>query len=338
MRSTSRSASAVVVLAAWLTACGDPLLTAQDRGDGVFGVRGLVEQPGHGAPGSDYEVAVIYLRAVLSRAPRPGPYQVETEVIRGSIDGSLPAEFHVELTDAPEASPWEDRIIYSDIGTGRTDGVFSSGHAPAGVRLGQLMIGPAQEIAALPSLIDFAQGESRTMHRTLAAYLPNTTITGYQVIYAEGVKPGDVIYPTYVPSRGESVGGMAIGNGFTLVDARKYFAATAWQACADSVLGPLYDEPGFAACLVANKGLIDCLAQCSLASCQQTCEAAFPGELDQDGCLSLTAVPKLEASCGPVRSPRPYLVEILSKDAALSVILGDDDIKPGLRILQSTTL
>src|SRR3954463_16758041 len=118
MRSMSRSASAVLVVVAGLTACGDPLLTAQDRGDGVFGVHGMVEQPDHGIPGADYEVAVIYLKAVLNLTPRNGlPYQVETEVIRGSIDGSLPAGFHVDLTDAPAVSPWEDRIIYSNLGT-----------------------------------------------------------------------------------------------------------------------------------------------------------------------------------------------------------------------------
>ena len=339
MISMSRPASAALVVASWLAACGDPLLTAQDRGDGVFGVHGSVEQPGHGLPGSDYEVAVIYLKAVLNLAPRSSlPYQVETEVIPGSIAGTFPAEFRVELDQAPEASPWEDRIIYQNLGTGRTDGVFSLGHAPAGVRLGQLMIGPAKEIAALPTLIDFAPGESRSMHRTLAAFLPNTTITGYQVIYAEGVKPGDVIYPTYVASRGESVGGLAIANGFTLVDARKYFAATTWEACADSLVGPLYDVPAFTGCIEANAGLLDCLTRCTSSACQRACEGTFPGQLDQDGCLAKTAVPKLEASCGPVLSPRPYLVEILPKDAQLSVVLGEDDIKPGLRILQSTTL
>jgi hypothetical protein len=337
MRSTSRSVAAAFVTAAWVAACGDPLLTAQDRGDGVFGVHGRAERPGGGVLGADYQVAVIYLRAVLNfSAPPEVPDQVETEVIPGSIAGSFPAEFRVELTDAPAAYPWEGNIAYSNLGTGRTDGVFSTAHAPDRVRIGQLMIGPADEIARLPTRIDFAPGESRTMHRTLATFLPNTTITGYQVIYAEGVGPGDVIYPTYTAALDESTGGIPISNGFTLVDARQYFEATIWQECANTLTGALYDDRTFTACLIANQGRIDCLSQCSIASCEQDCEAAFPDQLDQDDCLSQNAVAKLEASCGPVRSPRPYLVQVLNTGASLSVVLGEDDIKPGLRILQST--
>jgi hypothetical protein len=338
-RCLSVSVAPALFAAVWLTSCGDPLLTAQDRGDGVFGVHGLAQKPSGGFPGLSYQVAVIYLRAVFHQDGSNGLFdEVETEVIPGSIAGSFPAEFRVELIEAPSAYPWESNIVYGNIGTGTTDGVFSVAHSPDRVRIGQLMIGPAEEIAGLPTHIRFAPGESRTLHRTLAAYLPNTTITGYQVIYAEGVGAGDVIYPTYTPSRNESTGGLPIANGFTLVDARQYFAAATWEECADTLVGALYNEPIFDDCLIANRPLNDCLARCSIALCQQGCEAAFPDLIDEDACLSKAALPKLEASCGPVLSPRPYLVQVLDTNAPLSVVLDDDDIKAGLRILQSTTL
>ena len=77
----------------------------------------------------------------------------------------------------------------------------------------------------------------------LAPYLPNTTLTSYQVIYAEGVEAGDVIYPKFTRGRHRGRHRQADLGGFTLVDARTYFEATTWQECAGEVYGDTYDTP-----------------------------------------------------------------------------------------------
>ena len=84
------------------------------------------------------------------------------------------------------------------------------------------------------------------------------------------------------------------------------------------------------ACLAANRGLGDCLAQCSLATCQQACVARFPGQIDQDACLAQAILPKFVEACGPPLTPRPYQVRVLDANAPISVTLGSDDIRDGL--------
>jgi hypothetical protein len=208
-----------------------------------------------------------------------------------------------------------------------------------GVRIGHLVIGPADELTSLPPEISFSIGEVDTLGEVLAPYLPNTTISSYQVIYAEGVAKGTVIYPTRTD--GVLGGGLPISAGFTLIDARTYFAATIWQECASAITRRYEQTPEQAACEAANQDRIRCAARCNgslpdVLSCQKECAAAFPGQLDRNGCLLQLARPELEATCGAERVPRPEELTILGEADSLSVVLGDDDVKAGLWMLHAT--
>jgi hypothetical protein len=325
--------------AACLPACGDPLVTAEDRGDALFGVHGQALLGSQAVAAADYAVAVVFLRVVTGHDPALTG-KLETEVIPGKIVGEFPAKFSVELKQAPTAYPYNVNVIYGTIGGEQMDGVFAVSNAPDGVRIGHLAIGPAGELAGLPAKIDFsiARGD-RTMGKALAPFLPTTTITSYQVIYAEGVGPGDVIYPKYKPTGVE--GGKPITDGFTLVDARTYFEATKWQECANDVYGAAYETPEYDACTAANAGLIGCLAACmsqAPTSCNSKCYASFPGQLDNNGCLAQVTRATISATCGPQKVPNRDQLRILRPEDALSVTLGTDDVKAGMWVLHATGL
>ena len=318
------------IAAACLTACGDPLITAQNRGDAVFGLHGRVTSVNGGALPDDYVVGVLFLRSL--EHTEDFTLTTETEVVLGTLEGDFPSQFHVELTQAPAVFPFDVSIQY----VGSSDGVFWPTFSPAGVRIGQLVIGPAAELAALPSHIegDF----ERTTGKALAPYLPNTTVTPYQVIYAEGVEPGDVIYPTYVPIN-HIEGGMPITDGFTLVDARTFFNAVIWMECSIPVISRYLETPELQACYEANPDRIACYVECASTgmdtpdNCTRTCAAEFPDQLDSFECQRRVAGAELDATCGPERTPDRRDLRILDPEDPLSVTLGKDDIKDGLWLM-----
>lgn len=326
--------------AAYLTACGDPLVTAEDRGDALFGVHGQAVSTNPQTPADDLEVAVVFLRAMLGTSTNS---KLETEVIPGTITGEFPAKFSVKLTQKPSVYPYADDIVYLTLSGEPMDGVFDSRHSPDGVRIGHLVIGPAAEIAALPALIDFGFS-FRTMGAALAPYLPTTTITPYQVIYAEGVGTGDVIYPKYTRTGIEPGTGKKIKNGFTLVDARTYFEATIWQECANHLIGEAYETPEYEACATANAPLFNCISGCvspdpdQILTCHAQCYASYPGMLDGNACVHQVAEPQIAATCGPEKTPHRDQLRILRPEDALSVTLGEDDVKAGMWVLHATGL
>lgn len=332
--SLSMIAATSLAAAAALTACGDPLMTAEDHGDSLFGVHGQALSADPATPASELEVGVMFLRVVTSHDLSPA--KLETEIIPGKITGSFPAQFSVQLTEKPRVYPYDEGIIYITLGGEPMDGVFSPSKAPEGVRIGHLVIGPAAELAGLPATLDYNISEDRTLGKTLAPYLAHTTITSYQVIYAEGVHDGDVIYPKYTEDGGAE-GGKPIKNGFTLVDARTYFEATIWQECASHALGGAYQKPAYSACTTANAALINCLSNCHIdATCRTQCYAAHPGQLDSNQCLLQAAEPELTTNCGSLKVPNRDQLQILRPQDALSVTLGADDVKAGLWILHAT--
>jgi hypothetical protein len=326
------------VLLSAIAACGDPLVTADDRGDPVFAVHGQAVDPLHELPASDYRVAVLFLRTTLTTEPTQ-KLELETRVMPGTISGAFPAAFHVDFDAPPVVYPYDLNIVYGTIGGGQTTGVFDARHAPDGVRIGQLVIGPAAELDALPHLIPMAL-EDRTIGAVLAPFLPHTTVTSYQVIYAEGVGAGDVIYPAVYPDH--VAGGLPISDGFTLVDARTYFEATIWQECANRVLNDTYGTPAYATCLADNAPLIDCVATCDSApggrtpACYDHCKATYPDQIEHGACLFQVAQPALDATCGPEQKPRENQVHVVPPGTPLSVTLGDDDVRAGLWILHVT--
>ena len=322
-----------------LAACGDPLVTKQDRGDAVFGLHGQVAAGADGAPTDDYQVAVLFLRVLIDRELF-GRYTLETEVIPDSRSGSFPAQFQVELTEVPTVYPYDLNIIYGNLFGAASDGVFATTNAPDAVRIGHLVIGPPDELAALPAQLAFSLPENRALGNVLAPYLPHTTITSYQVIYAEGVEPGDVIYPTYTYT--SITGGMAISDGFTIIDARTYFDATIWQECAGERLASASQTEldDFQVCEQKNAALIQCVDGCLFtgdSGCKAECRRMFPGQIDRIEC-AMQAIPELFEQCGPLQEPRPEQLHILDPLDPLSVTVPDDDIKAGLWVEHASYL
>jgi hypothetical protein len=346
--------AALSLTSAVAAGCGDPLVTAQDRGDVVLGLHGsaLADAP----PSGTLSAGVLFMRLVgkpsdsaggggggggSGEPPRGRTFELETEIVLGQISGSLPADFSVELAAPERTYSFDTNIRYLNLDGTYADGVFSTDHAPDGVRIGHLVIGPASELAALPRKIPVDLGNSRGVGATLRPYLANTTISSYQIIFAEGVGAGDVIYPT-TSSSGEVSGGIAISNGYTLVDARTYLGAVQWQECANDNLD-VRDRPEYAACLAANTGRISCDQACdpssrdALLACQQACAEQYPGQLNDSGCLWQVAQPDVDRLCGAEKVPNPSQLRLVDENESLSVKLGDDDIKNGLWFLHVTS-
>jgi hypothetical protein len=334
-----RLALAVAMGGAAVASCGDPLVTAQDRGDAVFGVSGKVRSAGL-PPTEELTAAVIFVRVGL----KPGQdfeAQLETEVIPGTIEGTFPADFRVDIDQKPRAYPYNVNVHYINLDQTLNYGVFDAAHSPNRVRIGHLAIGPASELAALPETISFSTKDDSTIGKPLAPYLPNTTITPYQVLYAEGVEKGDLLYPERTTMSGP-VGGTQIQAGFTLVDARTFLEATEWQQCARAIAVPAEQRPEHRTCVTNNAQRVGCVDACfqtsrdDLPACHAACAAMYPGQLDRYGCTRQVAGAEIDAACGPEKVPLPEQLQILDEDASLSVTLGEDDIKAGMWILHAT--
>jgi hypothetical protein len=335
----------VALATAGLVGCGDPLFTARDRGDAVLNLRGqALNQSGH-LSSSGFDVGVLFTRAT----PQTGI--LETEIVKGTLTGDFPTQFQVQLTPPKVAYPITGDIIYANLDGTETFGVFSAERSPSGVRIGHLLVGPTAELDALPAKIPFSLSESRTIGGKLAPFLPTTTITGYQVIYAEDVRQGDVIYPTVPPRVYPNYdvrieGGTQIKDGYTLVDARTYMTSVIWQECANTIVGDARVRPEFQACLQANSDLINCSNGCASGSrnpeqnrvCREGCYSSFPGQIDSNACLRQVSKPQVDATCGAEKTPRPEQIQVLADSDSLSVTLGADDVKAGMWVLQISDL
>lgn len=340
--------SAALATTTGLTACGDPLLTAQDRGDAVLNLRGQALSQSGPSSSSGFEVGVLFTRYIDGDDPSARAGWLETEIVKGTLTGDFPTQFQVQLTPPEKAYPVTTDIIYTNMDGTESFGIFSSEHSPGGVRIGHLLVGPAAELNALPAKIPFWAGESRTIGQKLSPFLPTTTVTGYQVIYAEDARKGDVIYPTMLPRTYPNFdprieGGTQIQDGYTLVDARPYLTSVIWQECANNLVGNVYRTPSlnaaYEACLQANNELITCKSRCNIfdpeqaQTCPAACHASFPGQIDSRGCMNQVIKPQVDATCGPERTPSPDQVQVLADSDSLSVTLGADDVKSGMWIL-----
>jgi hypothetical protein len=325
-----------------LFAC-DSLVTAQDRGDAVLNLKGQAVSQSPQTP-AGYEVGVLFTRVVVPSSkdyPQPPErikWTLETEIVKGTISGTFPAEFQVDLSAPSQVYSYDTSFQYGD-----NYGVFDPERTPVGVRIGNLVIGPAAEFDNLPRSILF-DPLVRNQGDVLAPYLANTTITGYQVIYAEGVDSEDKIYPIEaMDGNGPSTtsGGLKINDGYTLVDTRTYMKSWIWIFCWLEQLEVARTLPAFTTCEADNAELIACMDSCGYSNpktCDDACYASFPGQISRNTCNTQVAGPLTAAACGPENRPGVQDVSVLSGDTALSVTLGADDIKAGLLMTHMTQL
>jgi hypothetical protein len=335
------------VAATTLAGCGDSLFTAQDRGDSVLNVRGqALSAAGESAPATDYDVGVLFMRHVWNWT-NVSEYYLDVEFVKGTLTGNFPADFQVELTPPAETYPHNGISLYESWDGGLGLETFSGNQddAPKGLRIGHLVVGPKAELAALPRRIDIRPGTppfDLTFGALLKPYLPKSTVTSYQVLYADGVTPRTRMYR--FARAGSHSDGIEVEQGYTLLDASTFTRSVQWSECAKSkreeaLTTPLYDR-----CIADNAPYEACYDACirdystpeDRIACYSVCDRTYPEGAPDYVCLRRAIRPLAEAACGPEAKPDLAKLKVLSPIDSLSVRLGEDDVKTGLWVLHST--
>jgi hypothetical protein len=335
-----------------LAGCGDSMFTAQERGDSILNVRGqAISAAGDTAAATDYEVGVLFMRHLWNWADGRES-ALDVEFVKGTLTGNFPADFQVELVPPTETYPHDGLSVYESwdgkIGLETFSG--NQEDSPRGMRIGHLVVGPKAELAALPRRIDIPLGLTPprlTFGELLTPYLPTTTITSYQVLYAKGVDEKTRMYRLSVSGPSDSLGeGFPVQEGYTLLDASTFTRSVQWSECAKTKRAEARVSLQFQTCLQANAALANCLSTCQVdystplerIACYDRCDETYPDLLSEYECLLLAQRPLAEAACGPEVAPDLEKLKVLSPTDSLSVRLGEDDVKTGLWVLHSTII
>lgn len=335
------------IAASSLAGCGDSMFTSQDRGDPILSVRGqALNESAEPSPATDYDVGVLFMRHVWNWADIT-EYYLDIEFVKGTITGSFPAEFQVELQPPAETYPHNGISLY-ETWDGRLGlGTFSGNQndAPRGLRIGHLVVGPKAELAALPRRIDISPGTppfNLTFGALIKPYLAKSTVTSYQVLYADGVSPQTRMYRFAM--HGSYNEGIPIEQGYTLIDATTFTRSVEWSECAKSKREAALASPLYARCIADNAPLEACYAACvrdystpeERVACYTVCDDTYPDMVRESTCVNRAIRPLAEAACGPEVLPDIAKLKVLSPIDRLSVRLGEDDVKTGLWVLHST--
>lgn len=330
-----------------LAGCGDPMFTSQDRGDPILSVRGqALSDSTDTPPATDYDVGVLFMRHVWNWADIT-EYYLDIEFVKGTITGSFPAEFQVELQPPAETYPHNGISLY-ETWDGRLGlGTFSGNQndAPRGLRIGHLVVGPKAELAALPRRINISPGTppfNLTFGALIKPYLAKSTVTSYQVLYADGVSPQTRMYRFAM--HGSYNEGIPIEQGYTLIDATTFTRSVEWSECAKSKREAALASPLYERCIADNAPLETCYDACirdystpeARIACYNVCDDTYPDMVHESTCVTRAIRPLAEAACGPEVLPDLAKLKVLSPIDPLSVRLGDDDVKTGLWVLHST--
>lgn len=335
------------VAATTLVGCGDSMFTAQERGDSILNVRGqAISAAGETAPATDYEVGVLFMRHLWNWS-NVNEYYLDVEFVKGTLTGNFPADFQVELEPPTETYPQNGISLYESWDGKLGLETFNGNDAPRAMRIGHLVIGPKAELAALPRRIDIQPG-TPPMHLTFGAllkpYLPKTTITSYQVLYAEGLSETTRMYR--FAEAGNFNEGLPVQTGYNLFDATAFTRSVEWNECAKSKRAEALTTPLYAQCIADNAPFEACYDACirdystpeQRLACYSVCDATYPDGLHDYDCLRLATRPVAEAACGPEIKPNLAKLKVLSPTDSLSVRLGEDDVKTGLWVLHSTII
>lgn len=334
------------VAATSLAACGDSLFTAQERGDSIVQVRGKALNPGENVPATKYDVGVLFMRHVWNWTDFT-EYYLDVEFVKGTLTGNFPADFQVELAAPKETYPHNGISLYETWDGGLGLGTFSGNQddAPEGMRIGHLVVGPKAELAALPRRINIQPGippHGLTFGELLKPYLPNTTITSYQVLYSEGVTERTRMYR--FAAAGAFNEGIPIDEGYTVLDASTFTRSVQWSECAKSQGEAAVASPLYQSCIAYSAPLEACYSACmrdhatpeQQIACYSVCDQTYPDMVHDYVCFRRAIRPIAEVACGPEIKPDLAKLKVLSPTDSLSVRLGEDDVKSGLWVLHST--
>jgi hypothetical protein len=127
--------------------------------------------------------------------------------------------------------------------------------------------------------------------------------------------------------------GHKIDDGFSLVDASRFFYGAAYGRCQSSVWDATYEDPKYAECLADNAELVACVEKCETemhatnpgedrteeqtlawndvyTGCFDLCERAHRDQLTSNECLQTVAAPTVLAKCGK----DPYAICVLDEE------------------------
>jgi hypothetical protein len=333
------------VAATSLAGCGDSMFTAQDRGDSILNVRGqALSAAGETAPATDYDVGVLFMRHVWNWTDFT-EYYLDVEFVKGTLTGNFPADFQVELAPPTETYPQNGISLYESWDDKLGLETFNGNDAPRGMRIGHLVVGPKAELAALPRRIDIQPGTSPmdlTFGALLKPYLPKTTVTSYQVLYAEGLTETTRMYRFAESGRFNE--GLPVEAGYNLFDATAFTRSVQWNECAKSQRAEALTTPLYQSCIDYSAPYEACYRSCiddyatpeQRVACYTVCDNTYPDMVRDYVCLRRAQLPLAEAACGPEIKPSLAKLKVLSPTDSLSVRLDEDDVKTGLWVLHST--
>ncbi len=214
-----RSVHTLSLFALAAAACGDPLVTAETRGDPLFSVRGTVSQGLSPVASTPLEVGVIW----LNRDEGTNSVAVETTPA-DAIGATLPADFDVSILRAPS-----DRMLGTTLVSYTEDLQSARAIDRNRVAFGLLVVGPEGTLASLPAasdVNDIFQPATGTPGALLQRF---TYVSPYTVRYVKGATAEGL---TIRDANGE----VAPLNDMTVFDVTPWAAGIEVGVCRDRVL------------------------------------------------------------------------------------------------------
>ncbi len=296
--------SSIAVLTAG--ACGDPLLTAQERGDPLFSVRGtvtkgLLAEP----PAVAQEVGVLWLNLLDDNST------VLVEATPAdAIGDTLPASFDVSVLRAPS-----DRMLGTALISYSEGGDSEQPVDRNRVAFGVVVVAPEGTFASLPdsaTLSDFVMGSDGTPGPLLQSF---TYVSPFTVRYVRGAAAENVTI--------RDINGVASALAdFTVFNVGAWARGIENAVCRDRALGEGWSTPEVQACIERET-------------------AANPGESSgniDNQCLFAwrsTQEAEFDAACGPQpdypESDFRNSVRLLPGES-VTLPIGDGDIRRALSV------
>jgi hypothetical protein len=297
-----RSLTRIPIIALAAAACGDPLVTAETRGDPLFSVRGSVSQGLSTAPTTPLEVGVVW----LNRKEGDNTVAVETTPA-DAIGATLPAEFDISILRAPS-----DRMLGTTLVSYTEDLQSARAIDRNRVAFGLLVVGSEGTLASLPTSSDLND-----------IFLPGTATPGALLQRFSYVSPYTVRYVKGATIEGLTIrdanGAVSALNDMTVFDVTPWADAIEVAACRDRLLAE-GEGTAVSACAETERAASPERDRSEIVSeCQTTYRNSRAGELD--------------AACGAQTDPTASdfrNIRRLGTSERVNLALGVDDVRNAL--------
>jgi len=314
--------SSIAVLTAG--ACGDPLMTAQERGDPLFSVRGTVTKGLlAGPPAVAQEVGVLWLNVLDDNST------VLVEVTPAdAIGNTLPAAFDVSVLNAPSDRMLGKSLIGYDENGNRIDTV-----ARDRVGFGVVVVAPEGTFASLPestTVLEFISAGSATPGPLLQSF---TYVSPFAVGYVRGADTSSVTY--------RDINGVeSLLTDFTIFDISTWARDIDTAVCRDSAIGEARQAPEVQQCIVETStgGALFGLDRCEDSDGDGLFDSnpgvdcyVDQGDIESNcvTAFNIVRADEIDAICG-VRDFGAQGFRRVADGESLTLTLGDGDIRRAL--------